>query len=278
MVLILIQGPISKYIQQIRATGSIEKQLPIGVEVTSIVSKQLPKTITMAGTINSERSVSIKPEVRGRIVYVKEPGPCNQGDLIIKLDDSSQQASLMKANATYLESKDQYDRGINRKQRKESISEAELASLKYRMESNFAEVKKAESDLSRMSLVAAFPGIVGVYKSGVSIGAVAMENQDLVSVSSGDKAVYFNIPEELLHYVQPGNHVFVKSSAFDGILKCEISALDSKSDSVHSIQVVAKLPKDDSLSFPSGFSAKVIIQTSQPSNKFPAFLHVPHGY
>ena len=130
------------------------------------------------------------------------------------------------------------------------------------MQSNQAEVKRAESDLKRMSFRAPFKGIVGIYKPNISIGSLAMENQELVSISSGDKVVRFNLAEDSLKYVKNGDTVFVSSSAFDETLSATVKAKDSKTDSVHSVGVIAKLITNENLSFPSGFSAKVIINTS----------------
>ena len=262
MTFVLVQEPVSKYIKQIRANRKAQNQSVIPVEVVPILEKSIPTTTTVAGVINSERYVAVKPEVRGKITYLKEPGECSKDELIIQLDDSSQKAALMRSHATYMETKDQYDRAISRRAKKESITDAEINSLKYKMDSNYAEVKRAEAELSKMSLKASFSGIVGIYKNGVSVGAVVMENQELVSISSGDKVVYFSVPEETLKYIKKEDEVFVKSSAFDETVGAKIIAYDSKTDAVHSIQVLAKLVINKSISFPSGFSSKVIINTS----------------
>jgi membrane fusion protein (multidrug efflux system) len=262
MLFVLLQGPLSRYIQQIRAARIVQVQGSIPVKVSTIKKRNIPTTITMSGVIDSEKLIAIKPELRGKITYLREPGKCNEGDLIVQLDDSSQDAAVKKCQAVYMEAKDQHDRAVARKAKKESISTAEIQTLLYRMQSAEAEVKRAESDLKRMSFKAPFKGIVGIYKPGISIGAVAMENQELVSISSGDKVIRFNLPEDSLKYVKDGDTVFVSSSAFDETLSAIVKAKDSKTDSVHSVGVIAKLMAIEDLSFPSGFSAKVIINTS----------------
>lgn len=262
MLFVLLQGPVSKYIQQIRAARIVQTQAPIPVKVGSIIKKTIPTTMTVSGLIDSEKFIIIKPEFRGKIVYLRDPGECAKGDIIVQLDDSGQKAAVMKAKAIYMEAKDQYDRAILRKSRKEGgISEAEINTLSYRAQSAEGELKKAESELEKMCFKAPFGGIVGVYKPTVSVGAVVMENQELVSISSGDKIVRFSVPEDSLKYVKKGDKVFVTSTAFDETLTATIKATDAKTDSVHSVAVVAKLIADK-LSFPSNFAAKVVITTS----------------
>ena len=262
MLFVLLQGPFTKYIQQIRAARVVQVQGSIPVKVSFIKKRNIPTTIMVSGVIDSEKLITIKPELRGKITYLREPGNCKEGDLIVQLDDSAQDAALKKSQAAYMEAKDQYDRAIARRDRKESISTAEIQTLLYRMQSSQAEVKRAESDLKRMSFRAPFKGIVGIYKPTISIGALAMENQELVSISSGDKVVRFNLPEDSLKYIKNGDTVFVSSSAFDETLSAIVKAKDSKTDCVHSVGVIAKLITTENLSFPSGFSAKVIINTS----------------
>src|SRR5690606_32967864 len=69
-----------------------------GVRVTPV---PFAETITANGTLRADESVELQAEVSGKVVAInfREGARVRAGDLLVKIDDSSLQASLRRAAA-----------------------------------------------------------------------------------------------------------------------------------------------------------------------------------
>ena len=63
------------------APGAPAAPRPIAVEVAAVATQRLPQTITAVGSLRSDESVTLRPEVAGRITEIlfKEGRPVSQG-------------------------------------------------------------------------------------------------------------------------------------------------------------------------------------------------------
>ncbi|MEO6270771.1 MAG: biotin/lipoyl-binding protein, partial [Lautropia sp.] len=76
------------------APGAPAAPRPIAVEVAVVATLRLPQTITAVGSLRSDESVTLRPEVAGRITEIlfKEGRPVSRGDPLVRLDPSVSQA------------------------------------------------------------------------------------------------------------------------------------------------------------------------------------------
>src|SRR5512132_4145229 len=71
----------------------------VTVEATPVVTAPMPQTITAVGSVRSDESVTLRPEVTGRIAEIrfKEGQAVAKGALLVKLDDSVVKADAEQA-------------------------------------------------------------------------------------------------------------------------------------------------------------------------------------
>ena len=73
----------------------------ITVEATTVVLSPMPQTITAVGSLRSDESVTLRPEVAGRIAEIrfKEGQQVAKGAVLVRLDDSVISADAEQARA-----------------------------------------------------------------------------------------------------------------------------------------------------------------------------------
>jgi len=186
----------------------------IMVEAAVVKPIRMAQGVTAVGSLRSDESVTIRPEVAGRIVEIsfKEGERVPAGATLIRFDTSVQQAELEQAEANLSLNRSRLDRSRDLFH-KGFIS----AQARDEAESNF-KVAQATHDLSRARLTkleikAPFPGIVGLRQ--VSIGDYVKDGQDIVNLEGVDPLkVDFRIPELYLKQVAAGQSLQITLDAF----------------------------------------------------------------
>ncbi|HUG58401.1 MAG TPA: biotin/lipoyl-binding protein, partial [Candidimonas sp.] len=84
----------------------------INVEVAQVVGMTWPRGVSAVGSLRSENSVMLRPEVTGRITEINfnEGGKVRKGDVLVRLDDSVVKAQLQQAQANLNLASSQYRR------------------------------------------------------------------------------------------------------------------------------------------------------------------------
>src|SRR5690606_15210939 len=142
---------------------------------------QLSERVTAVGSLKSNESVIIRPEVAGRVISINfdEGQRVKQGDLLIALDDSVYKAELDQAKA-------QLDLAQSNFKRVQELHQREVATARARDEAQSglqvgtAAVALAEARLEKMAIRAPFSGIAGLRK--VSAGDYITVGQDIVNL------------------------------------------------------------------------------------------------
>src|SRR5690606_31074623 len=84
----------------------------MAVEVAMVEQVPLAHGVSAVGSLRSEDSVMLRPEITGRIVEInfEEGGKVTKGQLLIRLDDSVAKAQLQQAQANLSLADSQYRR------------------------------------------------------------------------------------------------------------------------------------------------------------------------
>ena len=82
------------------AAGSTASQAMV-VEATKVSMQAMPQTITAVGSLRSDESITVRPEVAGRIneILFKEGQHVAKGSTLIRLDPSVNAAEVQQARA-----------------------------------------------------------------------------------------------------------------------------------------------------------------------------------
>lgn len=188
---------------------------PAGVviEAIKVSMARLPHALTAVGSLRSDETVIVRPEIAGRIAQIlfREGERVAKGALLVKLDDSVQQADLDKARANLVLSKSKFDRAEDlRKQGFISSQARDEAENNLKVAQADAELMQAR--LSKLALHAPFAGTIGLRL--VSVGEYVKEGQDIVNLESIDPLkVDFRVPELALSQVKDGQTLQVTLDA-----------------------------------------------------------------
>jgi membrane fusion protein (multidrug efflux system) len=186
------------------AAGAAKGPPPVFVEASKVSVVQLPQALAAVGSLRSDETVILRPEVAGRVSQInfREGERVTKGQVLVKLDNSVQQADVDRARANLTLSRTKHERSIDLRNKgfisNQALEEAE----------NGLKVAQADAELmsarhGKTSLLAPFSGTVGLRL--ISVGDYVKEGQDLVNLESLDPLkVDFRVPELALSQVRDG--------------------------------------------------------------------------
>lgn len=233
----------------------------IGVDVTLVEKVALARNVSAVGSLSSENSVMLKPEITGRIsaINFQEGGPVEKGQILVELDSSVARAQLEQARAALALAESQYRRArqltqegfISAQARDESAS-----GLKVQQ----AAVAVAKAQLEKTAIRAPFDGLVGLRH--VSVGDYVSPGSELVLLESINPLnVDFRIPEHFLNVVSVGTRINLRFDAMADVVREGVVGAISPLVEVggRSLLLRAKVPNDDA-SLRPGLFARVQLQ------------------
>ncbi len=262
------------------AANAAKEERAVAVEVTRVGVVQLPATITAVGSLRSDESVTLRPEIAGRITEIlfQEGKPVTRGELLVRLDPSINVAEVRQARANLTLAKAKYERSVDLAGRN-FISGQAKDEARNNLEIAASALALAEAKLRKTELKAPFSGIIGLRV--VSVGDYVREGADLVNLQAIDPLkVDFRVPENFLKQVQVGQSVEVTLDALPGkTYEGKVFALDPLVDaSGRAIVIRAQVRNQDTTMRP-GMFARVTLITSQDRNALvlPEEALVPQG-
>ncbi len=186
----------------------------ISIEASKVKTVRMSQGLTAVGSLRSDESVTIRPEVSGRISEIgfREGQRVKKGATLIRFDTSVQRAELEQAAANLGLSKSRLERSrdlftkgfISAQARDETESNFKLAQASYDL---------SQARLTKLEIKAPFSGIVGLRM--VSIGDYVKDGQDIVNLEEIDPLkVDFKIPEIYLKQVAVGQALQITLDAF----------------------------------------------------------------
>ena len=189
---------------------------PTPVEAAKVSVETVTIEATAVGTLLSDESVILRPEIAGRIVGIpfQEGVRVEKGQLLFELDDSLYQAELADSRArldlakrNFERSRDLLNRGAGTARARD---EGEAAYETARAAVDLARVKAEKTRIH-----APFGGIAGFRQ--VSVGDYVSAGDDLVNLEAIDPVkVDFSVPERYLGSLATGQTVRITADAFPG--------------------------------------------------------------
>jgi membrane fusion protein (multidrug efflux system) len=236
---------------------------PIIIEATKVASVKLPQGIGAVGSLRSDETVILRPEVAGRVAHIgfREGERVAKGQVLVKLDDSVQQADVSRARANLTLSKTKHDRSIDLRN-KGFLSAQALDETLNNLKVAQADAELMEARMGKTAIRAPFSGTIGLRQ--VSVGDYVKEGQDMVNLESIDPLkVDFRVPELALSQVKDGQTIqitldAIPDKAYDGKVFAINPLIDANG---RSIVIRAQVPNRDGKLRP-GMFARVKLFTS----------------
>jgi membrane fusion protein (multidrug efflux system) len=252
---------------------------PAVVEVGKVETATLEDDAQAVGTLRSRQSVMVRPEVSGRVVKLgfSDGQRIRRGQLLVKLDDTLQQAQLQQAMA---------QAGIARTNLERSrelvaqnfVSRSALDQNAAALEVAQAQVALAKAQLARMTIVAPFDGAAGI--RNVDIGDYLKDGADVVQIEdSSSVLVDFRLPERFIANVKSAQNVGVTFDALPGrSYTGKVEALDSLVDADgRSLLVRARIDNPSGELRAGMFARTRIVFGSRSARVVPEEALVPMG-
>jgi membrane fusion protein (multidrug efflux system) len=176
----------------------------------------MPQTITTVGSLRSDESVMLRPEVAGRIsaIQFREGEPVQRGAVLVRLDPVVNEAEVRQARANLTLAKSKYDRSVDLA-RQNFISGQARDEAENNLKVAEAALSLAEAHLAKTEIRAPFSGVLGLRV--VSVGDYVKEGADIVNLESIDPLkVDFRVPETYFRQVAQGQLLSISLDAMPG--------------------------------------------------------------
>ena len=270
--------------QQLQSQGPGRGAPPAGfampVEAAPVKIATAQRQIQAIGTLRSNESVVVRPEVPGRITAFEfqEGQRVTRGQTLVQLDASVERAELAQAEAQASLSRTNYNRAIELERRGAGTQRAlDEAQMQIRTAQASVELRRAR--LEKFQIIAPFDGVVGLRK--VSIGDFASAGQEIVNLEQINLLkVDFRVPELFLPAVRPGQRVEIAVDAQPGrSFAGEVYALDPAIDIAGRALVIrARIANSDDALRPGLFARVTLTLAQRPQAMFvPEQAIIPQG-
>jgi membrane fusion protein (multidrug efflux system) len=236
--LALLFGGI-KVLQIFAMVSAGAKMVPPPTTVTSAIVKQADwqPILSAIGSISPVQGATISAEIPGTVAEIGfESGkPVKKGDLLLKLDASSEIAQFRSAQADAELAKADYDRARDLADRK-VISRAELDAAESKYAQKKAMVDNMQAIIDKKEIHAPFDGVAGI--RSVNPGQMVAAGDPLVSLQTLDHVfVDFSLPQNDLWKISTGLPVRLTTDAvpgreFSGVLSAINPAVDQATRNV----------------------------------------------
>lgn len=240
---------------------------PVDVEVVAVAVRSMPDDVTAVGTLVSNESVILRPEVAGRIarIHFREGAPVARGAVLVELDAAVQLAELQQAKANLALAESNARRTEDLFARK-FVSQSAREEAASRLAVERANTALAEAHFERTRIRAPFDGVLGIRK--VSIGDYIKEGEVLVNIEDiGTLKVDFRLPELYLQRIRPGQTLEVSSDAVPSAhFDATVDAIDPLVDAQgRSVVMRAKLPNPQLQLRPGMFARVRLLLQERPN-------------
>lgn len=262
------------------AAGGARGASAVSVEVATVQQRDLVESVQAVGSLRSQNSVVLRPEVAGRVVALgfRDGQRVRKGALVVQLDDQLPRAQVAQAQAevSIARANDQRNRElvaqgfVSQRTRDESAANLQVAQAKLVL---------AEATAARLRIVAPFDGVAGIGK--VSVGEYVKDGAEIVNLEDLDHLfVDFRLPERYQSEVRVGQAVQVALDALPGVPRsAQVRALDPLIDADgRSLAVRASLD-NPGLQLRPGMFARATLQLSERKGALvvPEEAVVPQG-
>lgn len=240
---------------------------PTAVDAASVKLAPIAKAITAVGSLRSNETVIVRPEVSGRIAEIgfREGQQVAKGSSLIRLDQSIQRAELLQADANLALAKSRIERSrdlhgkgfISSQARDEAESNYKVAQAAYEL---------SAARLNRLEIKAPFTGVVGLRM--VSVGDYVREGQDIVNLEAIEfLKVDFRVPEIFLKEILVGQPLQLTLDAVPNkIFAGQVLAINPLLDANGRSIVIRAAVKNTGATLRPGMFARVSLSSSQVQN------------
>jgi membrane fusion protein (multidrug efflux system) len=251
----------------------------VAVETVIVEPQTLESKISAVGTILSNESVTIKPEVSGTINFIgfEEGKTIEKGATLFTLDAELLEAEYQEVKANFDFASSQYERAT--KLKKDGVIPSEEFDERLRAYLNAkSRLNTLATRLRKHTIKAPFAGTIG--SRMVSIGDYISVGESLVNLEDlSPVKVEFNIPQRFIQRLSQGQLIRVVIDPLPQFYEGIVYLIDPKLDTdTRSALVKAKIPNPENVLKPGMFcTVTIVIETIENALAVPLEARVSRG-
>jgi membrane fusion protein (multidrug efflux system) len=269
-------------IKTLIAAGAAYVPPPETVATVVVREEKWPDTLTAVGSVSAAQGVIVSPEIAGPVkeIAFESGATVKQGDLLVKLDTSSEEAQLRAAEAQVELAQLNADRTRVLRTDK-TVSQSELDTAEATLKQFRANTDAIRAVIEKKTIRAPFAGRLGIRL--VNLGELLDAGKGIVSLQALTPVfVDFSLPQQDLAQLQTGLPVRVVSDSYpSNAFSGELTAINPDLDTAtRSVRVRAKFENADQLLRPGMFvRVEIILPDGKSVLAIPstAILSAPFG-
>ena len=242
-------------------------EMPVAVELFDPRPTTFRRSTVVVGTALAHRSVTLRNEETGVVtaVAMQPGGNVKTGDLLLQIDDRTEQALLKAAIATLKQSLASLDRA-KKLQLASANSAEELELAQADAQRAEAEIERLQVSIDRKRITAKFDARVGLFD--LHVGQYLDAGTDIVALEGIADYLYvdFSVPAHVADRIALGDRVIMRSDTDSPSMSSRIIAMDVRADlQSRSMMVRARLDSPPPTLVP-GDSILVTVEYGEPLN------------
>ena len=255
---------------------------PTTVSSVPVKEEDWAPILPAVGTISAVQGATVSAELAGTVAEIKfqNGGVARQGDVLVKLDTSSEEAQLRTAEADLELARADLERARDLAVRN-VVSKAELDSAESKFKQKEGTVGNMRAMIVKKEVRAPFDGQLGIRL--VNVGQMVTAGQQVVSLQALEPLyVDFALPQQYLAKLSEGLDVHVQTDVMPGQeFVGKLTALNSSVDPVtRNVALQATLDNRDRSLRPGMFAkVEVILPEKHKTLVVPgtAISYAPYG-
>ncbi len=228
---------------------------PATVTAMAVGHQSWQPQIKAIGTLRAIQGVSLQAEVSGVIkaVHFESGQQVQQGDLLLELDSTAEQAQLQALQA----SRELAEINLRRDRQQlqiSAISQAQLDAAESELKSRRAQEAQQQAIIDKKQIRAPFSGRLGI--SQVEVGQLLNPGEMVVSLQNMERLyVDFNLPQQHLAEIRPGQRIELQANIDTAMtVSGQIHAINAEVDrETRNVQVEGIIDNRDGAWMPGMF-------------------------
>ncbi|MDV6320149.1 efflux RND transporter periplasmic adaptor subunit [Chromohalobacter sp. HP20-39] len=244
-----------------------------------VVTTQWSDPLEALGTLHADESVTLSATVTDTITEISfnDSQRVAQGDLLVRLDDSAEQAELRAARALRQERENAVRRAQQLQDRNVGIR-ADVEDAKAQLAQVNAQIDEIQTRLADHRLRAPFAGTVG--QRDISVGALVTPGTELITLDKIDRMkLDFTVPATFLGALAPGMSLSATTASYpEQVFRGEVTSIGTRIDPVsRSVSVRAQLPNPERTLRPGMLMIVTLERRPRDTLVAPESVLVPSG-
>jgi membrane fusion protein (multidrug efflux system) len=230
---------------------------PVNVQVVTVEPRDLPRTLSAVGSLQSPQMTTVSSEIVGTVVSfdIPEGQRVERRQVLARLDDAEARAARAIAKARLRNARDRLARLETL--RAESVSsEQAFDDAKSEFDAAEGEFERAETRLQKTTIRAPFTGVLGLRQ--VNVGQYVEPGDPIVEITQVNPLeLVFSLPQRHVSEIAVGQKVLGLVGLCEARFEGQVDAVDPRVDpATRSVRVHALVANEEGALY-AGVSVRV---------------------